>query len=54
MTDCEKLKRDTDTLNRSIRVDWVELESEPLACRHHRQAPSTPGWDGAGRERTRP
>jgi hypothetical protein len=31
MTDCEKLKRDIDSLNRSIRLDWVELESKNLS-----------------------
>ncbi len=27
----EKLKHDLDSLNRSIRLDWVELESKNLA-----------------------
>ena len=31
MADREKLKRDMDGLNRSIRLDWVELESKNLS-----------------------
>jgi hypothetical protein len=31
MADGEKLKRDMDRLNKSIRVDWVELESKNLS-----------------------
>ena len=30
MANSEKLKRDMDNLNRSIRLDWVELESKNL------------------------
>jgi hypothetical protein len=30
MADREKLKRDMDSLNRSIRLDWVELESKNI------------------------
>jgi hypothetical protein len=31
MADREELKRDMDSLNRSIRLDWVELESKNLS-----------------------
>ena len=31
MADREKLKRDMDGLNRSIRLEWVELESKNLS-----------------------
>ena len=31
MTDREKLKRDLDGLNASIRLNWVELESKNLS-----------------------
>jgi hypothetical protein len=31
MANGEKLKRDMDSLNRSIRLDWVELESKNLS-----------------------
>ena len=31
MVDGEKLKHDMDRLNRSIRLDWVELESKNLS-----------------------
>jgi hypothetical protein len=30
MVDSEKLKRHLDSLNRLIRLDWVELESKDL------------------------
>ena len=30
MVDSEKLKRHMDSLNRLIRLDWVELESKNL------------------------
>jgi hypothetical protein len=31
MVDSEKLKHNMDNLNRSIRLDWVELESKNLS-----------------------
>ena len=31
MADREKLKREMDSLNRLIRLDWVELESKNLS-----------------------
>jgi hypothetical protein len=31
MVDSEKLKRHMDSLNRLIRLDWVELESKNLS-----------------------
>ena len=32
MVDSEKLKRHMDSLNRLIRLDWVELESKNLTA----------------------